>query len=395
MQLGQARAQVVATNRELQFNNFTADVFNGQANGNARVAIARGGMSQVNANFNNIDIAGPLTAMAGSAVPLAGRATGRVDLTFPGTDFKLASGTITTRLTAEAGEADRIPITGEVAMRANRGTFNIQQVNLQTPATKLTATGQFSFENDSNLHVDLNSTDAAELQAVLISSGLLPEVEEQMRTYGVGLAGQLAFNGNIRGRLASPNLNGRFSLGSLQINGQELGSLSASIAMNDAEIRIPDGNLAERDGGGVRFSLIKPRVGDNNTSIEATLDRFNAQNLLAFSSFIGNKQLIADTQSDLSGQIKVTGIPDAMSGSADLRFGPGKLAGEPLNGATARATFNGADVHIENVDVQLVAGHIVASGNFNTKSRAFDFHGNAQGIQLARLTAFANPQIGR
>ena len=392
MQMGQARAQVVATNREVQFNNFTADIFNGNASGNARVAIGKGGSSQVAADFNNVEIAGPLTALAGSAVPLAGRATGRVDLSFPGTNFKLASGTLTTHLTAEAGEtsADRIPITGEVAMRADRGTFDIQQVNLQTPATKLSAAGQFSFENDSNLMVDLNSSDAAELQTVLISSGLLPEVEEQMRTYRIGLAGQLAFNGNIRGRLASPNLNGRFSLGSLLIDGQELGSLSASVAMNDAEIRIPDGNLAQRGGGGVRFSLIKPRVGDNNTSIEATLDRFNAQNLLAFSSFIGNKQLIADTQSDLSGQIKVTGIPDAMSGSADLRFGPGKLAGEPLNGATARATFNGADVHIENVDVQLVAGHIVASGNFNTKSRAFDFQGNAQGIQLARLTAFAN-----
>ena len=55
-------------------------------------------------------------------------------------------------------------------MRADRGTFDIQQVNLQTPATKLNATGRFSFENDSDLQVDLTSSDAAELQAVLISS---------------------------------------------------------------------------------------------------------------------------------------------------------------------------------------------------------------------------------
>src|ERR1051326_1168646 len=128
MQMGQARAQVVATNRELQFNNFTADVFNGQANGNARVAIARGGTSQVNANFNNIDIAGPLTAMAGSAVPLSGRATGRVDLTFPGTDFGLASGSLTTQLTANTGEAgpDNVPINGTVALSASRGLFDIR-----------------------------------------------------------------------------------------------------------------------------------------------------------------------------------------------------------------------------------------------------------------------------
>ena len=392
MNMGQARATVVATNREVQFNNFTADVFKGRATGNARVAIARGGTSQVSADFRDVDIAGPLTALAGSAVPLTGRATGRVELTFPGTDVKLASGTVTTRLSAETGEVseDRIPITGEVALRADRGTFDIQQVNLQTPATKLTATGQFSFENNSNLQVDLNSSDASELQTVLISSGLLPDVEEQMRSYGIGLAGQLAFKGNIQGSLNSPNVNGRFSVGTLAVNGIELGALAASITMTDTEIRIPDGNLAERDGGGVQFSVIKPRDGENNMSIEAKLDRFSARNLLALSPLSNNKQLTSDTESDISGQLSVRGIPDAMTGSADLRFGPGRLGGEPLESLTARATFNGANVNVESVDVRLTAGHIVASGNLNTKSKAFDFQGRAEGIQLARLAALTN-----
>jgi translocation and assembly module TamB len=389
MNMGQARASVVATNREVQFNNFTADVFNGRAAGNARVAIGKGGSSQVTAAFNDIEISGPLAALAGSAVPLAGRATGRVDLTFPGTEFKLATGTVTTHVTAEAGQSDRIPINGEVAMRADRGTFNIQQVNLQTPATRLSATGQFSFENDSNLQVDLTSSDAAELQAVLISSGLLPEVEEQMHSYGIELAGQLAFNGNVRGALSSPNLNGKVSVGTLIVNRHELGALSASIEMNDTAIRIPDGSLAERDGGGVQFSLVKPRTGENNAEIEATLDRFNAQSVLALYPF-GGKEFVSGTQADVSGRISVKGIPDAMSGSADVRLGPGKLGGESLAGMTAKATFNGPNVNVENVDVQLGAGHIVASGNFNTKSRAFDFQGNAQNIQLARLTALTN-----
>jgi translocation and assembly module TamB len=388
MNLGQARATVVATNREVQFNNFSADVFKGRASGNARVAIARGGTSQVSAEFSDLDIAGPLTALAGSAVPLGGRATGRVDLTFPGTEFKLASGTITTRLSAETGEADRIPITGEVAMRADRGMFDIQQVNLQTPATKLTATGQFSFERDSNLQVDLNSTDAAELQTVLISSGLFPEVEARMDEYGIGLAGQLAFNGNIRGSLSSPNVNGRFSVGTLLVNGNELGSLSASIVMNETEIRIPDGSLVERDGGGVQFSMVDPRGSENDITIEATLDRFNARSILALSPV--DTGLTSGTQADVSGQIKVSGVPKAMIGSADFRVGPGTLSGEPLEGMVARATFNGPNVNVQNIDIRLVAGHIVASGNMNTESKAFEFQGKAENIQLARLAALAN-----
>ena len=391
MNMGQARASVVATNREIQLNNFTADVFDGRASGNARVAIGRGGSSQITADFNNVNIAGPLTAIAGSAVPLSGRATGRVDLTFPGTDVKLATGSITTQLAAETAEAsaDNIPITGTVALRADRGRFDIQQVNLQTPATRLSATGQFSFENDSNLQVDLASTDAAELQAVLISSGLLPEVEEQLRSYGIGLAGQLAFNGNIRGSLSAPDLNGKFSLGSLIVNGIEVGALSASIAMNTTEMRVADGQLSERDGGGVRFSLVAPRTGDNNTSLEATLDRVSARTLLALSPF-SSQRAASETEGDLSGQIKISGIPNAMSGSANLTLGPGRLAGEPLEGMTARATFNGPNVNVESVDVRLVAGHITASGNLNMESKAFDFQGRAENIQLARLAALAN-----
>jgi len=392
MNMGQARATVVATNREIQLNNFTADVFKGRATGNARVAIARGGTSQVSADFTDIDVAGPLTAFAGSAVPLAGRATGRVDVTFPGTEFKLASGTVSTRLTAETGQtsADRIPITGEVSMRADRGTFDIQQVNLQTPATRLTATGRFSFENDSNLQVDLNSSDAAELQTVLVSSGLLPEVEQQMESYGIELGGQLAFNGNIRGRLSSPNVNGKVSVGTLIVNGNELGSLSASVEMNDDQIKVPDGSLQERDGGGVQFSLVKPRTGENNMSIDARLDRFSARNLLALAPFDVPQQVRSDTQSDISGDIKVSGIPDAMRGEANLRFGPGKLGGESLESLVARARFDGPNVYVDSVDVRLAAGHIVATGNFNTKSREFKFQGNAESIQLARLGALTN-----
>ena len=392
MNMGQARAQVVATNREIQLNNFNADVFDGRASGNARVAIARGGTSQISADINNVDIAGPLTALAGSPVPLTGRATGRVELTFPGTDVKLASGTVTTQLTANTGDvsADRIPINGTVALRADRGLFNIQQVNLQTPATRLTATGQFSFENDSNLQVDLASSDAAELQAVLISSGLLPEVEEQMRSYGIGLAGQLAFNGNIRGRLSDPDVNGKFSLGSLIVNGIEFGTLSASIAMNEAEVSVTDGQLSERDGGGVRFSVFAPRKGENQTRLEAKLDRFSARTLLALSPLSGNQRLTSDTEGDLSGDISISGIPNAMTGSAKFTLGPGRLAGEPVEGMTARATFNGPTVNVESVDVKLVAGRIVANGKLDMKSKAFDFQGRAENIQLARLVALTN-----
>ena len=175
MDMGQASARLVATNTEIQLNNFKADIFKGTANGNARIAIARGGTSRIAATFNDIEISGPFTAFAGAAVPLAGKASGTIDLTFPGTDFKQASGTLTTTFTAEdlGIETGRVPLSGVVAVRANRGLFEYRSGRLANPGHQTQSDRTVFFEGDSNLQVDLNSSDAAELQAVLISSGLL------------------------------------------------------------------------------------------------------------------------------------------------------------------------------------------------------------------------------
>lgn len=394
MNMGQAHAQLVATSSEIQLNNFNAEVFDGRANGNARIAVTKGGTSHIAATFDQLNVAGPLTAIAHSVVPLSGRATGRVDLSFPGTDFKLASGTITSTFSAETGatDVDRVPLSGEVAIRADRGLFNLDRVDLQTPATRLQATGQFSFDGDSNLQLNVNSSDAAELQTVLISSGLLADVDEQMRTYGVALAGPLTFNGTLRGKLSTPDIDGRVSLGTLVVNGNDLGALTASLKLTQTELQIADGRLSEKDGGGMQFTLNAPRAGENNITFEATLDRVNAGNLIAALPLSkGSRAQLTGTESEASGQIKITGIPNAMIGSAELRFGPGRLAGEPLEGMVARATFAGTTITLENVDARLAAGHIVASGTFETKSQTFDLQGRAEGVQLARLVALAQP----
>jgi len=393
MNLGQVQAQVVATSSEIQLNDFVADIFNGRAAGSARVALVRSATSQVNARFNNIEVSGPLTAFAGTVVPLSGSASGTINLSFPGTNYELASGTLNTEFTGGAADpaAGRVPLTGQVDITASRGLFQIERMNLSTPATRLNATGGFSFAGDSNLEVSVNSSDAAELQTVLISSGLLPEVEEQMRSYGVDLAGELAFNGSLHGRLSNPDVGGRFTLGSLIINGLDLGSLSADITTNATELRIADGRLTERDGGGMQFTLNTPRFGNNNTTLDAVLDRVNAAALLAVLPMSrSNREQLGNTQADVSGRIQISGIPNAMNGTAELSFGPGRLADEPLQSLTARATFSGSDVNIETVDARLAAGHIVASGSYNTRTQSFQLRGKAEGVQLNRLAALTN-----
>ncbi|MEJ7708723.1 MAG: hypothetical protein WKF84_02435 [Pyrinomonadaceae bacterium] len=58
----------------------------------------------------------------------------------------------------------------------------------------------------------------------------------------------------MTGPLSQPLTNGRTSVDSFILQGRDLGTLSAAIESTPTEIRIRDGRLAERDGGGVQFA---------------------------------------------------------------------------------------------------------------------------------------------
>ncbi|HYE12816.1 MAG TPA: hypothetical protein VD968_00045, partial [Pyrinomonadaceae bacterium] len=210
MPLGPARAAVVATGEQIQLNDFVAALGRGSARGNAVIATSPRASSSVATAFEGVDVGLLLAATTGNAVPLTGAATGTADLRFPGTNFKAASGRLDARFEGATGrdESARTPLTGELALTADRGLFQIERANLRTGATELNARGRFSFEGGSDLAVNLNSADAAELQSVVMATGLLPDLEERVKEFGVQLAGNLSFNGTLSGDLDDPLVNG-------------------------------------------------------------------------------------------------------------------------------------------------------------------------------------------
>jgi translocation and assembly module TamB len=365
MPLGKARAAVVATNEQIQLNDFVADIFGGNARGNATIVTSGRGASSVKANFENVDAGGLIAMFSGNAVPLTGAATGTVDLRFPGTNFKAASGRLDAQFNGATGRdtSARTPLVGDLALTADRGLFQIERANLRAGATELTATGRFSFDGGSDLAVNLNSTDASELQSVAFSTGLLSSIEEKIKPFGIQLAGNLSFNGTVKGDLDNPLVNGRFELASLNVRGRDLGALSADIASDAEATRINNGKLVESDGGGATFAAVMPRAGENNISFDATLEGANAGNLVAALGLGGksaSEQLAG--LGAASGKVNVTGFPGAMSGSADLRVAPGRIGTQPYDEITARATFNGSRVTLESAELRLGEGRITATG---------------------------------
>ncbi|HEV2763612.1 MAG TPA: hypothetical protein VGV38_11595, partial [Pyrinomonadaceae bacterium] len=330
MPLGAARAAVVATNDAVVLDNFDAQLLGGRAAGDATIALSPRATSRVAAEFTNVDVGNLLLALGNRQVPIAGAATGAANLSFPGTNFQAASGTLNATFAGDTGDdtRGRTPLNGEVSVRADRGVFAVERATLRTAASELTAMGQFSFRGGSNLRVTLTSSDASELQRVFVSTGFSPDLSAQLQRFGVALAGRLDFTGTFTGDFDNPAVNGRFALDSLSLRGQDLGSLSANIVTDDEALRVADGRLQSRDGGSLQFSATVPRTGENNIAVNATLERFNGGRLVAalFPGDGSNASRLAG-MGPASGSLNVTGLPGAATGSANLRVGPGQING--------------------------------------------------------------------
>ena len=393
--LGAARANLVATSDQIQLNNLTAEIMKGSAAGNVTIATNPRGGSRVNGTFTNLDI-GNLASLSGQILPIQGATNGTVDLAFTGTDVKnTATGRVTATFVTEAGSDNtggRTPLNGELALHADRGLFDIERATLNTTASKLTATGRFSFGRDeSDLNVDLASTDASELQRLFAALPWFGDTNDFLDKNEVAARGDLAFNGDVRGKLSDPSIDGRFSLGSLQVHQNELGALSASLNVTPETVNLTDGRLAETDGGGATFSVKAPRTGTNNMEVNAVLDRLNAANFLPAIPDLKPpvREVLAGMHSDLSGSINVTGLPDAAAGSADIRFGAGTLNVEPFESITARGVFSGTTVTVEQIDARFLAGEVTGKGTFDRQTRAFSFEAAGNNIALDRVRSFS------
>ena len=174
LSLGPAQAAIVATADQVQVSNFSVDALDGRASGNATIARTKTGASRVSANFENFDLAGAITLLSGRVVPLTSRATGKADLSFTGTDLGTATGTLNAQLrTSEPAVGDVAPLSGDLALTAAHGLFQIQLANLQTTVTKLNATGQFSIDQpNSNLRVEVSS--ARSVTVSILSARRIP-----------------------------------------------------------------------------------------------------------------------------------------------------------------------------------------------------------------------------
>jgi len=396
--LGAARARVDVNNDRVALNDLTAAIMDGQLNGNAVIGLNNRSLSNLSGDFSNLDIAKLLALQSGRIIPIEGQTTGRIDLSFAGTNFATANGTLSADVTANAGNAEKgfVPVSGQIRLSATNGLFNIDRADLKTEKTTLNATGRFDLKDEnSNLNLALLSTDASEVDRLIRVLGVSTELEEQLDSLRVQVAGNLTFDGTVTGNLSDPIVNGKASLDSLSLRGREVGKISTDIAVSPANgVELSNGSLVDRAGGSATFRAKIPNSGVNNIEVFAELKNINAGNLLAALP-IDLPAKISDLNGQTSGVVDIKGLPDAATGEVNLAAAKGIIAGQPFDGLNVKAVFNGTSIRVENVEMRIGSGQFTANGNYDRVSEAFDFNLGGKSLPLPLLVALlpANDSI--
>lgn len=387
--LGTARAKVEATNDTVALNELVADVMEGQLSGRAIIAMNSRNRSTITGDFANLDIAKLIALQGGSVPPIDGETTGRVDLTFLGTDIRNASGTVVADIQANAGTADKglIPVNGNISLIAANGLFTIDRADLKTEKSTLSASGRFDLRNDdSDLALALRSNEASEIDRLVRVLGLSPELERQMDSMQVQLSGGLTFDGTLKGNLYDPNIDGRASLDSISMRGSELGSATTDVLVTPAGVELRNGKLSERGGGNALFAINIPYGGQNNVTVKATLTDVDAGNLLAALP-IELPERIRDLDGRTSGTVNIAGLPNDAKGEINLAAAKGIIAGQDFDGLRVKAIFRGTTIGLEQAEMRIGAGNLSATGSYDHSTTAFDFDLGGKGVPLPLVLA--------
>ncbi len=396
--LGAAQAKVDVNNDQVALSDLKADVMGGKLNGGATIAFNSRNRSNVNVDFSSLDLGKLLALQGGRVIPVEGETTGKVNLSFSGTNFKTATGNIIADVTANAGSAERglIPVTGRIEATAANGLFNLTTARLNTEKSEVSANGNFDLSGgNSNLNIALNSQDAGEIERVVRILNLSPDIIQKIDDYKAEFAGNLNFTGTLTGNVSNPTIDGRAALDALKLRGRDLGSLKTDIFVSPTATALRNGVLQERNGdGNLAFNVEIPSGGANNINVQATLNHINTGNLLAALPIDVLPAQLQDFQANTSGTINVTGLPGAAQGSADITSGAGTVNGQPFDGFTAKANFAGTSVNLENFEAKFGEGSLKASGTYQTDTTEFNLKATGTNISIARLKPFLGTDTG-
>jgi translocation and assembly module TamB len=398
------RGSLSADPQSLTLSNFTAATLGGSVTGSATVAYA-GGQSRVAVQFRSIDLSQAASLAAAKDVDVRGTANGTAQLSFPGTNYRAATGRINATFDAAISPPDSTtesaPAKGEVSLIATGRGFNVQRAYVRSASSEITATGNVGWNGAANLDLNFKSDDMAEVQRVIDAFGLIPDDVKQ--EYEVALAGTGAFTGRVQGNLSNPNLTGHLSLSNIQAHNETVGSFEGDIAYSPSAVRVENSSLVRPDGSRADFTVNAPLSGENNISLKANVQNFDLPSIIRaaapeLADFIGS--------GTVTGTVDLRGLPGArtVEGTADISLSAGEFnipssqegkESEKISVPTfaGKVTLANSIVSVQNIQLQTGDSTVTGQGSFNLDTYEYSINAEGKALDLSVLSRLSTATV--
>lgn len=406
------RGRLTADRTKASLEQFTAGALGGNVSGSATVAYG-GGSSSVDVQFKTIDLDQAATAAAQQDVKIRGTANGSARLTFPGLNYKAATGrieaTFDAAISPPSSDVESLPGQGQLSLVATGHGFNIERAFVRSANSEITATGTVGWNAAANLNVDFKSQDMAEVQRVLDAFGFIPaDIKER---YAIAVSGPGEFNGRIEGKLTAPAVTGHIKLTNIETKkdeitdkgGQQVGAFEGDIAYSPSLLRVDDASLVRDDGSRADFSINAPLDKKDAIAVKANVQNFDLPTIIgavspSFADFIG--------RGTVSGMIDLKGLPGprTIEGTAKLSLNAGEFnlpateEGQDVKKVnvpefTGDITIANSELSVQNLNMRVGDSDIKGEGRFNLDTYAYSVNAEGKNIDLAQVSSAASESL--
>ncbi len=300
------------------------------------------------------------------------------------------------------GALRNVPLTGTV--RANyRGTdqtVTIQQLQANTPATSLTATGTLGVATGdplTKLNVTLDARDLSEFDPILNAIGYKSNGKTGSAALPVVLHGDAHFQGSISGPVANLDIKGHLQANQLTAHLGSSGDVAIDSVVADAEYTaagITVGSSTIRRGTAVlnASGAVKPHrivkrgvvsyAFDDFAQVSAKIQLGDAQ-LHDVLDIAGQGSIPATGTLNVNGQ--VTGTLGNLTGGGQVTLRNGVAYNQPFDSISAQVNVLGQQITASQLQVRAQGVQVDGNGGYNLASKHLQAHLQGNSIRLSSL----------
>jgi len=386
-------------NGNAELRNFHAALLGGEVTGLATVRDLSGkGAGHAILNLRNISL-GSLKSLANTAslqqVSLRGAVNGKVDATWTGSMQNLvAHADATVNSTAAPAQAaagvQPIPLDGAIHAIYNGNNQSIALNNsfLKTPQTTLNLNGTVG--NQSALKVNLQVNNLAELENIADTFRTAKPGEPAAAP--LGLSGKMSFNGTVTHSLSAPELQGQLSGSNVQVHGASFKTLQANLDASPSHVAVTRGMIQPAGQGQLNFNL-QASLKDWSLTPDSPLQAsVNARNI-AVAPLVEAANISTPISGTLNANIDLHGSEANPIGHGNVALTNADISGQPVQAINVDFQGTGDAVN-SNLLVKTSAGNATAKLTYYPKTQGYDAALQAAGIQLAKLQAVSERDMG-